>query len=68
MLDLVGIMFSSIMMLIVMLRAVQYDRIRPWFETAPPPPAAKNAANPGGRGNAGPPDGPRRQWKARAGR
>jgi hypothetical protein len=67
MLDLAGIMFSSIMMLIVMLRAVQYDRIRPWFETSPPP-AAKNAANPGGRGDARPPDGIRRQWKARVGR
>jgi hypothetical protein len=32
MLDLTGIMFSSVMMLIVILRAVQLDRTQPWFQ------------------------------------
>ncbi len=32
MLDLAGILFSSIMMFIVILRAVQLDRTKPWFE------------------------------------
>jgi len=31
-LDLAGIMFSSIMMVLVVMKAVQLDRIRPWFE------------------------------------
>lgn len=33
MLDLTGIMFSTIMMLIVVLRAVALDRSQPWFQT-----------------------------------
>lgn len=33
MLDLFGIMFSSIMMLLVILRAVQLDATTPWFRT-----------------------------------
>jgi hypothetical protein len=33
MLDLFGIMFSSVMMLMVIIRAVQLDRIQPWFQT-----------------------------------
>ncbi|MEA2727170.1 MAG: hypothetical protein QOF70_1645 [Acetobacteraceae bacterium] len=32
MLDLTGIMFSSIMMLIVIVRAVQLDGVQPWFQ------------------------------------
>lgn len=32
MLDLTGIMFSSIMMLIVVIKAVKLDRVMPWFE------------------------------------
>jgi hypothetical protein len=32
MLDLTGIMFSSVMMLIVILRALQLDRTQPWFQ------------------------------------
>lgn len=32
MLDLTGIMFSSVMMLIVIVRAVQLDRLQPWFQ------------------------------------
>jgi len=32
MLDLAGILFSSIMMFIVIVRAVQLDRTKPWFE------------------------------------
>jgi hypothetical protein len=35
-LDLVGIVFSSVMMVYVIFRAVQLDRTRPWFETAAP--------------------------------
>lgn len=32
MLDLAGITFSSLMMLIIITRAVQLDRSRPWFQ------------------------------------
>jgi hypothetical protein len=32
MLDLTGIMFSSIMMLMVIIRAVQLDSTQPWFQ------------------------------------
>lgn len=32
MLDLTGIMFSSIMMMMVIFRAVQMDRSQPWFQ------------------------------------
>ncbi len=32
MLDLTGIMFSSVMMLIVIVRAMQLDRTQPWFQ------------------------------------
>lgn len=33
MLDLTGIMFSSIMMLFVIVQAVRQDRTQPWFQT-----------------------------------
>ena len=33
MLDLFGIMFSSVLMLFVIVRAVQLDRTMPWFQT-----------------------------------
>jgi len=33
MLDLTGIMFSSIMMFIVIVRAIRADRQDPWFQT-----------------------------------
>jgi hypothetical protein len=33
MLDLAGILFSSVMMLFVIVRAVQLDRSEPWFQT-----------------------------------
>jgi hypothetical protein len=32
MLDLTGIMFSSVMMLMVIVRALQLDRTQPWFQ------------------------------------
>ncbi len=32
MLDLTGILFSSIMMLMVIIRAVRLDAIQPWFQ------------------------------------
>jgi hypothetical protein len=32
MLDLTGIMFSSVMMLIVIVRALQLDSVQPWFQ------------------------------------
>ncbi len=32
MLDLTGIMFSSVMMLIVIVRALQLDKTQPWFQ------------------------------------
>jgi hypothetical protein len=31
MLDLLGILFSSIMMFLVILRAIQLDNLQPWF-------------------------------------
>ena len=37
MLDLLGIMFSSIMMLIVIWRAARRDNQSPWFEIPPDP-------------------------------
>ena len=35
-LDLTGIMFSSIMMLMVIVRAMQLDRSQPWFQKIKP--------------------------------
>jgi hypothetical protein len=32
MLDLFGIMFSSVIMLMVIIRAAQLDRLQPWFQ------------------------------------
>jgi hypothetical protein len=36
MLDLTGIMFSSVLMLIVIVQAVRQDRIQPWFQAFKP--------------------------------
>jgi hypothetical protein len=36
MLDLTGIMFSSVLMLIVIVQAVRLDRIQPWFQAFKP--------------------------------
>jgi hypothetical protein len=33
MLDLTGILFSSVMMLMAIVRAVRMDRVQPWFQT-----------------------------------
>lgn len=33
MLDIAGILFSSVMMLFVIVRAVRLDRSQPWFQT-----------------------------------
>jgi hypothetical protein len=38
MLDLFGILFSSVIMFLVVLRAIQMDRTQPWFR--PPKPGA----------------------------
>jgi hypothetical protein len=46
MLDLTGIMFSSAMMLFVILRAVQLDRIVPWFQKLTHRPDPKTADRP----------------------
>jgi hypothetical protein len=45
MLDLAGILLSSMMMLIVIVRAVRMDRSQPWFQTVKPRkvPAEKEA-------------------------
>ena len=37
-LDLLGIVFSTAMIIFVVFRAVQLDRTRPWFEAAQPEP------------------------------
>ena len=34
MLDLLGILFSSVMMFLVILRAIQLDNLQPWFRPA----------------------------------
>jgi hypothetical protein len=39
MLDLTGILFSSVMMLMVIVRAVRMDQVQPWFQ------AVKRAEN-----------------------
>ncbi len=36
MLDLTGIMFSSVMMLMVIVRAVRLYRVQPWFQALKP--------------------------------
>jgi hypothetical protein len=38
MLDLTGIMLSSVLMLIVIVQAVRRDRIQPWFQAFKPKP------------------------------
>ena len=43
MLDLVGIMFSSVMMLMVIVQAVRLDQTQPWFQ------AIKPKGKPGGK-------------------
>jgi hypothetical protein len=35
MIDIAGILFSSVMVLIIIVRAVQFDRVQPWFQTLP---------------------------------
>lgn len=40
MLDLFGILFSSVIMFLVILRAIQMDRTQPWFRPPTPDPAA----------------------------
>jgi hypothetical protein len=44
MLDLAGILFSSIMMLVVIVQAVRLDATQPWFQTRkrPDPPVEPN--------------------------
>jgi len=44
MLDLTGIMFSSVMMLIVIIRAVRLDRIQPSFQAVKALPAQQDRA------------------------
>jgi hypothetical protein len=41
MLDVAGILFSCIMMLMVIVRAVQLDRTQPWFQAVKPLEGAK---------------------------
>jgi hypothetical protein len=36
MLDLTGILFSSVLMLIVIVQAVRLDRVQPWFQAFKP--------------------------------
>lgn len=43
MLDLAGIMFSTIMMIIAVSNAVRLDRTRPWFERTVPKPDNPNS-------------------------
>lgn len=41
MLDLAGILFSSVMMLFIIVRAVRLDQTQPWFQTLRPDQADK---------------------------
>jgi hypothetical protein len=43
-LDLTGILFSTLMMLFVVIRAVRFDATRPWFEVPARPPAPETVA------------------------
>jgi len=49
MLDLTGILFSSIMMLMVIVRAVQMDRLQPWFQKVKRKEALASAGRPAWR-------------------
>ncbi|MDR3535032.1 MAG: hypothetical protein P4L71_00905 [Acetobacteraceae bacterium] len=49
MLDVAGILFSSLMMLFVVLQAVRLDTTRPWFEGPPKQPAAEPPPAQGGK-------------------
>jgi hypothetical protein len=64
MLDLVGITFSGVVMLVIILRAIQLDRTLPWFEPV------KSRTNPPGDTNPGPrqaePAGGKPGWRRRA--
>jgi hypothetical protein len=60
MLDLTGILFSTVLMLFVILRAVQLDRLLPWFQTIgrpnlsrDPHPEARKPSKPAGTAKAG---------------
>jgi hypothetical protein len=44
MLDLAGILFSSIMMMVIIIRAIQLDSSRPWFPVIPLKVGAKLSA------------------------
>jgi hypothetical protein len=47
MLDLVGIMFSSVIILFVIINAARLDRVKPWFQTVSRiEPAAKSKPRP----------------------
>jgi hypothetical protein len=43
MLDLTGILFSSVMILMVIVRAVRMDRVQPWFQRVTRDPKPKPA-------------------------
>ena len=59
MLDLMGIMFSSVIMLFVIVRAVQLDSTQPWFQTI-----ARNKG-PAGDDAGGTDSGDGRTWRMR---
>ncbi|HXT78925.1 MAG TPA: hypothetical protein VN702_05110 [Acetobacteraceae bacterium] len=59
MLDLMGIMFSSVIMLFVIVRAVQLDSTQPWFQTI-----ARNKG-PAGDDAGGTASGDGRTWRVR---
>jgi|SoimicMinimDraft_14_1059742.scaffolds.fasta_scaffold216000_1 hypothetical protein len=44
MLDMIGIAFSGVMIAFVLYRAMLLDRTQPWFEAAPDPAPAPEAA------------------------
>jgi hypothetical protein len=50
MLDMLGILFSTVAVLVVIVRAVRFDRVQPWFQPLDPPTDA--AGSPRGRTDA----------------
>jgi hypothetical protein len=60
-LDLAGILFSSVMMIYVIIQAIRLDGARPWFELPPRP----SSADPQPRDAADPPTHPVVPWRER---
>lgn len=67
MLDLFGIMFSSIVITLVLIRALQWDRTRPWFEAASNTVAKPGSEAPPSKSASRTPTPPVPSWRDRRG-